>query len=399
MQRKLLFPPRKNQPKLRHKGRQAVCRDTVNGNIHIDRVRWWSKDHGCDDTLDQILGIIADQVSVGVRQMCSRVAISQQGFGKAAEHLHHLAQIRISPERLRMIVEQEGQKVLQAQSKGHIETSLTSENCRTAPDGPTRVYMGVDGVKVPMVTTEEKAKRRQKRGPKRKGSQRRVMRSGADNPYKEFKIATFYDQSNDYRQVVVTAGDHHVLGRLVRRQAVHLGLNQFDQRLAVADGADWIYNQLTRQIPTLDAFILDFYHLSEHVWLASNTCFGLNSQKANSFAFKLLHLAKHQGVTELLLILASEHKALRNPGKRKALQELINYITKRMGQCDYPRYVREGWQIGSGPTEAMCKVLTYRLKGSGMRWDRQGAEPMMALIALDQPNAWQSYWECQNLAA
>ena len=401
MQRKLLFPPHKNktQHELRHKGRQAVCRDTVNGNIRIKRIRWWSRDHGCDDTIDQVLGIIADQVSVGVRQMCSRVAIAQQGFRKAADHLHHLAHIRISPERLRMIVEQEGHKVLQAQSQDPIETSLTPENCKTAPDGPSRVYIGVDGVKVPMVTTEEKDKRRQKRGPKRKGSRRRVMRSGADNPYKEFKIATFYDQSNDYRQVVATAGDHHVLGRLVRRQAVRLGLNQFDQRLAVADGADWIYNQLTRQIPTLDAFILDFYHLSEHIWLASNTCFGIGSQKAGSFASELLHLAKHQGVTEILLILASERKALRCPGKRKALQELINYIAKRIRQCDYPRYVRQGWQIGSGPTEAMCKVLTYRLKGSGMRWDRQGAEPMMALIALEQSNAWQSYWQSQNLAA
>lgn len=401
MQRKLLFPPHKNKTahKLRHKGRQAVCRDTVNGNIRIKRIRWWSKDHGCEDTIDQILGIIADQVSIGVRQMCSRVAISQQGFRKAAEHLHHLAQIRISHERLRMIVENEGQKVLQAQSKGQIQTSLTPQKCKAAPDGPTRVYIGVDGVKVPMVTTAEKVKRRKKRGPKRKGTRRRVMRSGADNPYKEFKIATFYDQSNEYRQVIATAGDHQVLGRLVRRQAVHLGLNQFDQRLAIADGADWIYNQLTGKIPTLDEFILDFYHLSEHIWLACNTCFGVRSQKVTCFASELLHVAKHQGVTEVLLILASERKALRSPGKRKALHELINYIAKRIGQCDYPRYVSEGWHIGSGPTEAMCKVLTYRLKGSGMRWDRQGAEPIMALIALEQSNAWQSYWESQDLAA
>ena len=401
MQRKLLFPPRnsKTQRKLHHKGRQTVCRDTVNGNIRIERIRWWSQDQGCDDSIDQLLGIVAEQVSVGVRQMCSRVAISQQGFRKAAEHLHHLAQIRMSPERLRMIVEKEGQKVWQAQSKGHIETSLTPEKSKTAPKGPSRVYIGADGVKVPMITADEKLKRRKKRGPKRKGSRRRVMRAGADNRYKEFKIATFYDQSNEYRQVVATAGDHQVLGRLVRRQAIRLGLNQFDQRLAIADGADWIYNQLTDKIPTLDEFILDFYHLSEHIWLACNTCFGVGSEKAACFALELLHLAKHEGITEILSILASERKALRSPGKRKALEELISYIAKRMGQCDYPRYVSEGWQIGSGPTEAMCKVLTYRLKGSGMRWDRQGAEPMMALIALEQSNAWQSYWQSQNLAA
>ena len=401
MQRKLLFPPRRNKTKhkVRHKGRQAVCRDTVNGNIRIERIRWWSRKQGCDDTIDRVLGIVADQVSVGVRRMCSRVAISQQGFRKSAEHLDHLAQIKISPERLRVIAENEGQKVLQAQSKAQLETSLTPDKCKTPPEGPARVYIGSDGVKVPMVTTDEKIKRRKKRGTKGKGSRRRLMRRGADNPYKEFKIATFYDQSNEYRHVVATAGDHEVLGRLVRRQAVRLGLNDFDQRLAVADGADWIYKQLTSKIPTLDEFILDFYHLSEHIWLASNTCFGINSQEAASFASELLHLAKHQGVTEILLILASKRKTLRSRDKRKALQDSINYIAKRIAQCDYPRYISEGWQIGSGPTEAMCKVLTYRLKGSGMRWDRQGAEPIMALIALEQSNAWHSYWKSQNLAA
>ncbi len=58
-----------------------------------------------------------------------------------------------------------------------------------------------------------------------------------------------------------------------------------------------------------------------------------------------------------------------------------------------------GLQIGSGPTEAMCKVLTYRLKGAGMRWDRQGAEPIMALLALKQSNIWNRYWNRQKVAA
>jgi hypothetical protein len=384
---------------LRHKGRQAVCYDTVNGLIRIERIRWWSKDGGCDETLDKILGIVADQVSVGVRQMCSRVGITQQGFRKAADHLDHLAQIRISAERLRGIVEQEGQKVLRAQSKGQIEISLTPDRCRIAPEGPARVYIGADGVKVPMVTAQEKLKRRRKRGPKRRAARRRRMRSGADNRYKEFKIATFYDQSNTYRHVVATAGDHHVLGRLIRRQAVRLGLNQFDQKLGLGDGADWIHYELTVQIPMLDEFILDFYHFGEHVWLASNTCFGLGSVQAAGWASESLQLAQEQGGTELLLKLVPQHKALRSAAKRKALQDLIHYMSKRLGQCDYPRYRREGWQIGSGPTEAMCKVLSYRLKGSGMRWDREGAEPIMALIALDQSDAWKSYWRRQNPAA
>jgi Uncharacterised protein family (UPF0236) len=288
---------------------------------------------------------------------------------------------------------------LKAQSQGTLETSVTPQNCRTATDGPTRIYLGVDGVKVPMVTDQEKAKRRKNRGPKRPGTPRRRMHRGADNDYKEFKIATFYDASNTHRQVVATAGNHHVLGKQVRRQACHLELNQFDQKVAIADGADWIHRQLTDKIPTLEAFILDYFHLSEHICEAANTCFGSNSPKAKTVASELLHLAKDQGGTELLLRVAGERKTLRSPKKRKALAELIGYVGKRIEQCDYPRYVGEGWQIGSGPTEAMCKVLTYRLKGSGMRWDRQGAEPMMALIALEQSNAWKTYWQAQKQAA
>ena len=232
-----LFPPQENQKtkrKYRHKGRQSVSRDTVNGNIRFERIRWWSAKHGTDETIDRLIGAVADTVSVGVRQMCCRVAISQQGFRKGSEHLYNLAQIKISPERLRMISESEGQRVLLLQSKGCIEPDLNAQNSKITPDGPSRAYTGIDGVMVPMITQEEKQKRRKKRGPKPKSSRRRRMHKGADNAYKEFKIATFYDESNEHRHVVATAGDHKVLGKLVRRQAGCLKLNEFDEKVAIA---------------------------------------------------------------------------------------------------------------------------------------------------------------------
>jgi hypothetical protein len=79
------------QSRLRHKGRQRVCHDTVNGLIAVERIRWWSKQDGCDETIDRVLGIVADHVSTGVRQMCCRVAIAQGGFKRASQHLEHLA--------------------------------------------------------------------------------------------------------------------------------------------------------------------------------------------------------------------------------------------------------------------------------------------------------------------
>jgi hypothetical protein len=371
----------------------------VNGLVSLERIRWWSPEHGTDDTIDRLIGLVAGTVSAGVRQMCCRVAITQQGFRKGAEHLEHLAQIKIGPERLRVISEGEGRVVLGLQNRGELMTDLNVENSRTGPERLSRVYSGVDGVKVPMVTQQEKQKRRQKRGSAVKGSRRHRMRKGADNAYKEFKIATFYDEPNMHRHVVATAGDHTVLGKLMRRQAKCLKLNDFDEKVAIADGAEWIHRQLQCNLPMLDAFILDFYHLSEHVWAAGNECFGPGSDDGRRFAEGLLHTARHEGVGAVLVALEQLRKSLGGPKKRKALAELLNYIGKRANQCDYPGFRANGWQIGSGPTEAMCKVLTYRLKGAGMRWDRQGAEPIMALIALQQSNTWDRYWNSKKPAA
>lgn len=365
----------------------------------MNRIYWWSAEEGRDDTIDRLIGIAAGKVSVGVRQMCCRVAVSQQGFGKASAHLKHLAQLSVSSERLRQIVESEGQLVLEVQRKGLLAADFSAHDCKTSPKGPKRLYVGTDGVMVPMVTEAEKNKRRKARGPKRAGSKRRRMHKGADNAYKEFKIATFYNESNEHRQVIATSGNHEVLGRLFAREAKRLKLTDADQKVGVADGAEWIRKQLGSKLPMLDSLILDFYHLGEHVWAVANTCFNQGSDKAKEFASEILHIAKHEGPTVLLSKLMDERKRYRSQARRKSLKELIQYIARRFEMCDYPRFIEQGWQIGSGPTEAMCKVLTYRLKGSGMRWDRAGADAIMALIALEQSNTWKSYWKVRKRAA
>jgi len=57
------------------------------------------------------------------------------------------------------------------------------------------VITGADGVKAPLVTEQEKAKRRKRRrGTRRRQASRTRIRRGSDERYKEFKILTFYDK-------------------------------------------------------------------------------------------------------------------------------------------------------------------------------------------------------------
>lgn len=307
-------------------------------------------------------------------------------------------------------MEAEGQRALKARDKGLIGPGWEASDCRKEGEDCSHVIVGVDGVMVPLVTKSEKRKRRKRRricGRKRirhsdraagrhRPKERLKRYRGADGPYKEFKIVAFYDRANEHQHAAGTAGNHEALGRLMRREAARLKFGRADQKTSASDGAEWIRKQLDTRLPMLDGKVLDFYHFSEHIWSVANTCFGQGSEQAGAFAAEVLHIAKHDGPTALLARLMEERKRHRGRGKRKLLKEVIQYIARRFEMCDYPKFIARGWPIGSGPTEAFCKTLTRRLKGSGMRWDCPNAEGIMALTALDQSGQWQIYWNLQN---
>ena len=79
---------------------------------------------------------------------------------------------------------------------------------------------------------------------------------------------------------------------------------------------------------------------------------------------------------------------------RAALRKLIGYCERNRHRTDYPAYRQKGWAIGSGPTEAGCKIIGERLKGSGMRWVEEGAATVAALRALDVSGSklWDGFW-------
>jgi hypothetical protein len=79
---------------------------------------------------------------------------------------------------------------------------------------------------------------------------------------------------------------------------------------------------------------------------------------------------------------------------REELRKLIGYFENNRHRTNYPSYRQKGWDIGSGPTEAGCKIIGERLKGSGMRWVEDGAATVAALRALyvSGGNLWDGFW-------
>ena len=377
---------------------------SINGRIRLWR-RWWQAPQlGSVAPADQAVDRQGATVTLGVREMACRENQAATSFDKAAENLARTAQITLSGEQLRLLVEAEGRQVQAAQQAAAIATAWSSQDCEVVENGEkvpgkTRVYTGCDGVMVPVITQAEKLKRRAKVKQKRQqcGRRRRPLpplRKGADQTWKEFKIVYFYDEDLRHQHVAVTHQNHQAAGRLMRREADRLDFRRAHQRVANVDGAPLIRQQLQYHLAELDGLGLDFYHLAENVHRARRVVFGEESAEGKVWVDELLHAFKHDGYAAAWERLVQWRAKLgRSAIKRKAADRLLNYVTERREMIRYPSFLANGWQIGSGPTEAQCKLTVGRLKGRSRRWDRPHAAAVAALDSLERSGQWHRYWK------
>ena len=367
--------------------------------MELTRTVFWNKDRGTVVPLDILLGIESSNYSHGVCEICCRENLNT-AFVPASKNIKRLAQLDISSSTVRQIVEQQGRTLVTIVRKGQAGPDFTSADCTNST-----VIVGSDGVMVPMVTEAQKQKRRQTEAKKRVEEKRKSTaraarpRKGSDGEYKEFKLVTFYDEDKSHQYVAGTSGNHQVAGRMMRQIARQVELSGAQIKYSVSDGAAWILNQLNSQLPMLDDNVLDFYHLRDNVTKASHALFGEGSPEAVSWKVKMMDTVKTQGSLVMLDRLGEYITGVPDDSGQTELEELREYIAKRISMTDYPSFIEQGYDIGSGPTESFCGCLTRRLKGAGMRWDKDNAEGIMALAGLYSSHLWDDYWDTKNVAA
>lgn len=348
--------------------------------------------------MDQWLGIGTGRYSPGVREMACRLSLNA-AFVPASENLARTAQLTISSSALADLVEREGRRADAAIAQGQYGPTWTAADCKDQT-----VATGADGVMVPVVTDRQKGKRRETEAKKRREQKRRSTarpgrpRSGSDGPYKEFKIFTMYAPDKAHKYAVGTRGDAEALGRLMRREASKVRLDQARHKYAVTDGSEWIQRQYGKQLPMLDQHILDYYHLREHVVEASHALYGEGTAKAQAWREEMTGYAWDQGSLVMLNHLSNYQRVHRKGPKGEALRSLQQYVAKRVDMTDYPTFRQKGYDCGSGPTESFCGTLTLRLKGRGMHWESDNAEAIMALGSLYYSDQWADYWARQRAA-
>jgi hypothetical protein len=99
---------------------------TVNDRVVLTRRRWYAPGLGSCTPLDAFLDAAEATVSLGVREWAFRLNQGARSFAKAAANLARTAQVDLSEELLRQVVEGEGQAVVAVQRAGRLTISWTA---------------------------------------------------------------------------------------------------------------------------------------------------------------------------------------------------------------------------------------------------------------------------------
>jgi hypothetical protein len=189
------------------------------------------------------------------------------------------------------------------------------------------------------------------------------------------------------------------VSRQLRRECQAAGLDKADLVIAITDGGNGLENCLQDTVAGLSrqtVFILDFFHVVEHLREFANSWLGSHSTPCKKQVRKWKKILKSRGGEALLNQLAALDLTEATPSVRESHRELLGYLRNNLHRTDYPTYIKNGWQIGSGVVESACKsVVGRRLKQSGMRWTATQTTPMCQLRSLyrSSPGLWADYWK------
>lgn len=267
--------------------------------------------------------------------------------------------------------------------------------------------IGVDGTMVGKVDVQHRRRRSRKTGRKVRGKgtlrhffqEVKTLVVFSFDGHGEAVRKTFYatqERVEAFREKVALEAGRR--GAALARRLVFLG-----------DGAAWVWKTAGELFPKAIQ-VLDWYHALEHLWAVGRARFGSEEKALWAWVQARENELWEGRMEEVLAALREVSRTLGAPDPKLSPEARerdprwiayhnVGYFEENGGRMDYPRYRAENLPIGSGVIESSCKhVVGDRLKGSGMRWDDEGAEDLLALRCLDLNDRWDHLWPIKATA-
>jgi hypothetical protein len=346
---------------------------TAHGAVKVRRAYYYcGRCHQGYLPYDEALGLV-DEISPGLRPLVCLAGTLVPFSDAAKDVLKRFSGVRLSASTVLRTTEGEGERLRAQLKEGRMVEPTQAEPSWTKrrDDGKPAAYVGLDAFSVPM------------QGPRAGKAEHRMLYT-----------ALLYTPDKEHARYLVDF-ELDALAAQVRAQAAAVGIEQVSDLIAVTDGGNGLEEALKRHLAENLTTILDWYHAAEHLCHFADIWLGHDEEARVAWQRKAKGILYERGGAALLAHLQSMAWP---PGAaaevREEWRKLVGYFEHNRHRTDYPSYRAKGWDIGSGPTEAGCKIIGERLKGSGMRWVEDGAATVAALRALYVSGGalWDGFW-------
>jgi hypothetical protein len=158
----------------------------------------------------------------------------------------------------------------------------------------------------------------------------------------------------------------------------------------IADGAKWFWDWVSVYYPKAIQ-ILDYFHCKEYLCQYARLVFTDVGQKAKWIKLQEELLFEDQ----VEKVIANIKSFIELTGDALNYQQkIITYYENNKTRMLYGTYRKKGLLIGSGPIESAHRnVIQKRLKLSGQRWSKTGAQKIANLRVAHKSNDWKKVIE------
>ncbi len=346
------------------------------GTVELTRRVYGSRGGLC--YADEQLGLPSDGWFRSVQELSSALGVGSE-FGNANRLLHRWSGVNVSEKTLANHVEAYGSALVKAEADVAVEAVCPiRSSLSTATIAPPKrpvFYIGADGIHTP-------------------------MRTGGTS---EAKVGVMFWDADHLRvaktRAIVKAREYVATLEGVegfREQLNHCYVATVEDKphqvVFLGDGAAWLWLMASLLFP--DAIqILDFFHVSEYLWEVARAAFGGQAEKQKTWV-EMQQSALKQSQWPAV-VKAAQRLPPTSDELTQTVDRLVSYLTNNQSRIDYQHYLNQNLMIGSGIVESSNRrIVTMRLKQSGMFWSKQGAEAVMSLRAcyLSGSQRWHDFW-------
>jgi hypothetical protein len=341
-------------------------------------VTWNRRVYGCPRCgmqvapLDAVLGVPRGQVSPRLANM-SLDYVQVQSYEQAIAQLARHEGVRLPKRTLTNLCGEVGPSA-EAFEEGARPAHWTMEAIE-------RLYVGCDGVMACSNVVGEEGRLQ----------------------WREVKVGCcfWYDASGRlHKRLLGRIEGADTFGPRLRAWAERCGLDQAEEVIFIGDGAEWIWNIAGAYFnDTKTTWILDWYHLSEHLWETAQVLWPNDRLHQREHVERWQELLAERGGRALWRQLVTHQQRFAEGTERyQALTGLLGYLGPRLDQTDYPVYRERDLCIGSGALESAGKQLVVqRAKGPGMHWTPEGLQAVLSLRAISLNGDWDRFWQTEPL--